>query len=587
MGWKDEYPFEFIINETTVRDFGPDVDMGDNPYDRDAIETDLDELVTMAKTRFTYIYNVQDHWEHQITLEEILPSGEAPVYPVCTGGERGCPPDDCGGISRYHEMLNALADEKHPEHNTIKRQFGEREDVALFNIEEVNTSLRRYSEEWDEIYSETGEDDEDLNDENDDAELDGVEDSEYERLKHLKSPQDLLNDEREKQAMEDWVDDALAETTSVEYQTLSRLVNLGHNEEKSKVMIIEAFSIERFYDLKYGTDHFDDRYEYNLGQLPETPQEIPSLDYAVEVLDQCIKGIPFAAIEYLHNDTSREATVAIVKALKNFSDHQYCWADCTSTPIWYALSAEGHLCEELIDPVIGFYGNGNQNETDWLYEQGQYLIGRLAQKYPDITVQKVLAAMEKDAGNGSKDATYFLFDVFKFCNLDKYKDRLIALLKQDNISWHDTLAATIAHLQIKEGLPVLKEQLKRLKAKKPEKSFWDNQHIIEIEEAIQQLEKGEDLYPDIDMPLCLKRGTTWKEEFANAEKHFYDNEHFEEDDVDLKTPDYFDPYPEFARGLTYQQPIIKENKTGRNDPCPCGSGKKYKKCCLDKDLREE
>jgi tetratricopeptide (TPR) repeat protein len=24
-------------------------------------------------------------------------------------------------------------------------------------------------------------------------------------------------------------------------------------------------------------------------------------------------------------------------------------------------------------------------------------------------------------------------------------------------------------------------------------------------------------------------------------------------------------------------------KTGRNDPCPCGSGKKYKHCCLDKD----
>ena len=23
-------------------------------------------------------------------------------------------------------------------------------------------------------------------------------------------------------------------------------------------------------------------------------------------------------------------------------------------------------------------------------------------------------------------------------------------------------------------------------------------------------------------------------------------------------------------------------KIGRNDPCPCGSGKKYKKCCLDR-----
>ncbi len=26
-------------------------------------------------------------------------------------------------------------------------------------------------------------------------------------------------------------------------------------------------------------------------------------------------------------------------------------------------------------------------------------------------------------------------------------------------------------------------------------------------------------------------------------------------------------------------PAIQEKKVGRNDPCPCGSGKKYKKCC--------
>ena len=27
----------------------------------------------------------------------------------------------------------------------------------------------------------------------------------------------------------------------------------------------------------------------------------------------------------------------------------------------------------------------------------------------------------------------------------------------------------------------------------------------------------------------------------------------------------------------------KKKKIGRNEHCPCGSGKKYKKCCLDKD----
>lgn len=30
----------------------------------------------------------------------------------------------------------------------------------------------------------------------------------------------------------------------------------------------------------------------------------------------------------------------------------------------------------------------------------------------------------------------------------------------------------------------------------------------------------------------------------------------------------------------YPPQVIKESKVGRNDPCPCGSGKKYKKCCL-------
>jgi SWIM/SEC-C metal-binding protein len=31
--------------------------------------------------------------------------------------------------------------------------------------------------------------------------------------------------------------------------------------------------------------------------------------------------------------------------------------------------------------------------------------------------------------------------------------------------------------------------------------------------------------------------------------------------------------------LNPRKPMIAENKVGRNEPCPCGSGKKYKKCC--------
>lgn len=46
---------------------------------------------------------------------------------------------------------------------------------------------------------------------------------------------------------------------------------------------------------------------------------------------------------------------------------------------------------------------------------------------------------------------------------------------------------------------------------------------------------------------------------------------------------YLDAWRKIALGqemeLTNHTPIMKEQKVGRNEPCPCGSGKKYKKCC--------
>ncbi len=49
-------------------------------------------------------------------------------------------------------------------------------------------------------------------------------------------------------------------------------------------------------------------------------------------------------------------------------------------------------------------------------------------------------------------------------------------------------------------------------------------------------------------------------------------------------PQWKDIYPEEELKRLYKEQkesttIRKEKKIGRNDPCPCGSGKKYKKCC--------
>jgi hypothetical protein len=49
----------------------------------------------------------------------------------------------------------------------------------------------------------------------------------------------------------------------------------------------------------------------------------------------------------------------------------------------------------------------------------------------------------------------------------------------------------------------------------------------------------------------------------------------EDDDTEM---DFAPPFAEPALPYLREAP-----KVGRNDPCPCGSGKKYKKCCLEAD----
>jgi len=52
-----------------------------------------------------------------------------------------------------------------------------------------------------------------------------------------------------------------------------------------------------------------------------------------------------------------------------------------------------------------------------------------------------------------------------------------------------------------------------------------------------------------------------------------------QEQIPVKTNDQEDKRPGKTGG---QKTITKNKKVGRNDPCPCGSGKKYKKCCFPK-----
>ncbi|MBO7605782.1 MAG: SEC-C domain-containing protein [Elusimicrobiaceae bacterium] len=59
----------------------------------------------------------------------------------------------------------------------------------------------------------------------------------------------------------------------------------------------------------------------------------------------------------------------------------------------------------------------------------------------------------------------------------------------------------------------------------------------------------------------------------------------EADGVDMNSPSAMRKWAKANQKKIREQeygtvkPIVKNKEPGRNDPCPCGSGKKYKKCC--------
>ncbi len=71
--------------------------------------TDDPEKVFLAgfrfrlRERFLYEYDFYDSWEHDVRLEKVLPFKCRRIFPVCTGGQRLAPPEDCGGARVYME----------------------------------------------------------------------------------------------------------------------------------------------------------------------------------------------------------------------------------------------------------------------------------------------------------------------------------------------------------------------------------------------------------------------------------------------------------------------------------------------------
>ena len=109
-------------------------------YPKDFIpdwELEISDFFTEDSPVGYYIYDFGDGWIHIIVLEEILERVEGLDYPRCIDGKMACPPEDCGGIGGYTELIRALQNPKYKRHKELIEWIGREFDPEHFNTREV------------------------------------------------------------------------------------------------------------------------------------------------------------------------------------------------------------------------------------------------------------------------------------------------------------------------------------------------------------------------------------------------------------------------------------------------------------------
>ncbi|HWR46810.1 MAG TPA: plasmid pRiA4b ORF-3 family protein [Pseudonocardiaceae bacterium] len=141
MGWYDCHLHQFEVNGRYYADPEHMLD-----------ETTDEARQTLARLpvgqRFAYWYDFGDDWWHDIQVESVDRADPALAYPRCVSGRRACPPEDCGGPWGFARLMDAFADEKHPEHE-FSRDWAQQitedgYDPARFDLTEINEALAQF-----------------------------------------------------------------------------------------------------------------------------------------------------------------------------------------------------------------------------------------------------------------------------------------------------------------------------------------------------------------------------------------------------------------------------------------------------------
>lgn len=84
-----------------------------------------------------------DDWQHRIIVEKLMPAKSETLYPQFLGGERRCPPEDCGGFPGYCEFLDNIVSKQSNKRKAALDWYGGAYDPVDIDEKQIVAALKR------------------------------------------------------------------------------------------------------------------------------------------------------------------------------------------------------------------------------------------------------------------------------------------------------------------------------------------------------------------------------------------------------------------------------------------------------------
>lgn len=231
---------------------------------------------------------------------------------------------------------------------------------------------------------------------------------------------------------------------------------------------------------------------------------------------------------------------------------------------------------KLISGVDRIIDGISQVDWDWLNETSQ-------QALCEMTTPETIARLRQRWWDLPESGRLYLSDVFLVAHLPEHRDFYLENMQRkhrfETIPYQ--MACALALLGDADALRQAGE-------------YWEanayDPEATEVAEFLYAIHRLRDEKPPV-IEAIHERLIEDEEHTLKAREHMAELSELREGKgqadpmplYDARQTVFPDPYTQSHSAYQAPLPVVRTSpKIGRNEPCPCGSGKKYKKCCLNK-----